>query len=188
MKKKRNQLILLVIVVLLLLAGIKGAEYLTSQTKEEEKSEVIKLIEVEAERITELGYVYNDQEYAFVKKDGTWYAKSDESLTITQVQLPAMEAKFTPFTASQKIADVQDMNQYGLENPARYLYCVAEGVEHKILLGDLNEFSGDYYVCLPGETDVYIVPSSTVLAFNNTLEDMIVAPEENTAEDDSVAE
>ncbi len=162
-------------------------KYLTSkQQQEEQTSDVIKLIEAEEELITELGYVYNGQEYAFVKKEGTWYAKSDESLTITQVPIAAMAAKFAPFAASQKIENVQDMNQYGLETPARYLYCVADGVEHRILLGDLNEFSGDYYVCLPGEKDIYIVASSTILAFNNTLEDMIQIPEESSEEDGSV--
>lgn len=183
MKKQRKQLIILLVVALLLLLGIKGAEYLTEKENEDAlNTEMVIVLDLEAEHLTELSYSYEGEEYSFLKKDDTWYAAEDESLAITQYMITAMETKIAPLTATEQIDNVEDLSQYGLAEPARYVKCVADGVTYDIQIGDYNELTGEYYICFNGENTVYTVAEAFVLAFNKTMEDVVEVVEESSEE------
>lgn len=186
MKKQRTQLIVLLVVVVLLLLGIKGVSYLKEKQEAEElKTENVLVLQLEQEYITEIGYSYEGEEYSFVKKEDIWYAAEDESLSITQYMITAMEDKITPLAAWEQIDDVQDLSQYGLAEPARYVKCVADGVTYEILIGDYNDLTGQYYICFAGEDTVYTVAEAFVLAFNKTLEDVVEEVDEETVQENS---
>lgn len=191
MKKQRTQLIALLVVVVLLFLGIKGVGYLKErQEAEAQKTENILILQLEEERLTELSYSYKGTEYSFVKQEDDWYATKDASLTLNQYMILAMAEKLTPLTALEQIDGVTDLSQYGLSDPARYVKCVADGMTYEILIGDYNDLTGQYYICLAGEDTVYTIAEAFVLAFNKTLEDVVQEMEETSEEnsEESIAE
>ncbi len=189
MKKQRTQLIVLLVVVLLLLLGIKGVGYLKEQQAADDvQTETMQVLTLKEEQLTHLSYSYEGSEYAFLKKEDVWCAASDESLPLNQYMISAMVEKLTPLAALEQIGGVTDLGQYGLEEPARYVKCVADGVSYEILIGDYNDLTGQYYICFAGEETVYTVAEAFVLAFNKTLEDVVQEIEEETTEEGSLEE
>lgn len=185
MKKQQRQMLILLIVLVALLAlffGVKQYNKIQAQ-KPAEEEEMITVIDAAGEDIIKLIYDYDGETYTFEKKEDTWYAAEDASLNIKQTRLTNMVGALTPLEATQKIEDVSDFSQYGLEEPQRTITVETAEKSDILYVGDKNELTSSYYVCLPGETVVYTVSSSDISRFNYALADLIEEEEEESTDE-----
>ena len=183
MNKQLKQLITLVVVFVVLLAGLFGLKKYNEQQAEvpqEEPKDVI--IEVEKDDIVKITYDYEGETLSFEKEEDTWYYAEDHSLEITQYLVKSMLAGLSPFEVENTFENVEDLAQYGLEEPERVISFEANGNTYTMHVGSHNEASKLYYICFPGENTVYTMESYKIILFNESLEDLVVAPEEETAE------
>ncbi|WP_320912192.1 DUF4340 domain-containing protein, partial [Eisenbergiella porci] len=77
----------------------------------------------------------------------------------------------------------ENLAEYGLDNPAGTITAVLENGSSVILhVGNKNDITGDYYVRLEGNSQVYAVSSYIVTAFDREAADFIEETPETTEE------
>lgn len=174
MKKQKVQFLILIIVLVVLIVGYFGIqrynEYLANQP-EEEPAEMV--IDMDSSEVMEITYTYDGETYSFVKEDDVWKNKEDTSLSIIQSRLENMATKITQIEAIGIIENVSDMSEYGLDEPSRTISFSTADVSCEVKVGDYNTMSAVYYISVDDGTTVYAMGTSTVLAFNYTLDDLI---------------
>lgn len=177
MKKQRRQLLLLLLVLLALAGGYFGLDYYNKNIPEQEEIKEY-VVEIAEDSIQRISYIYEEKEYAFVKEEELWKYEDDTTVNIIQTSIDTMENRGENLTYMDKIENVTDFSQYGLENPSRYFSFETTENVHTFYVGDYNSFSYGYYICEPDSDTVYLVGSTVITAFQRHLEDLI--EEENT--------
>lgn len=187
MKKQKRQMVILLLVFAALLAlffGVKQYNKIQAQ-KPAEEEEVIAVIDAAAEDVIRISYDYDGESNTFEKEEDTWYAAEDHSLNIKQTRLTNMASAVTPLEAGQRIEDVTDLSQYGLTEPQRTITIETAAKSYILYVGDKNELTSSYYVCLPGETVVYTVSTSDISRFDYALADLIEEEEEESTDENA---
>lgn len=174
MNRQSKQLIILVGVLVLLCAAIVGIkQYNKVQSEKGEDSSKETVVDVAAEDVVKLSYVYEGETYSFEKEGDTWYYAQDHSLKVMQYLIGNMLKMVAPLQAEQIIENVTDLTQYGLAEPSRTISFETENASYIFEVGDYNSVAGVYYICKPSENTVYAVESGIVSIFNKTLEDVL---------------
>lgn len=187
MKKQQKQMFILLVMLVALIAvsiGVKQYNKAQAEKPAEEKEQII-VIDAVAEEVTQLTYDYDGESYTFEKEDDVWYAAEDHSLSILQIRLTSMVGAVTPLEASQKIENVTDLAQYGLAEPQQTITVETAAKSYILYVGDQNELTSSYYVCLPSTTTVYTVSTTDISRFNYALADLIEEEEEESADEAS---
>lgn len=174
MKKQKKQLLILLIVLIVLIGGYFGLTiYNDNQAVEVEQTKTEYIINVPADDMVRLWYSYEGKEYAFVNDDGTWKYEDNTVVSLDQNVLKTMRSYAARVNIKQKIEDVTDLSEYGLDEPQKYISFETEDQTYTIYVGLQNEYSLDYYIRLEGDDTVYVVQKTLVTIFNKTLEDLI---------------
>lgn len=185
MKRQKVQMLILAVILVLLGAGFLGLQRYNAvqKDKEAEKTDTIPVVELEPEDIIKISYEYEGTVYVLEKRGDTWYDTEDENRVLTQYRITAIAEKLASLTANQVIAEVTDLEQYGLAEGYRTIGFETSGVSYLFYIGDRNGITSDYYICKPSERYVYAVDSSIVTQFNHTLDELTEKTEESSAEE-----
>lgn len=201
MKKQSRQFIILAVVLIVLIGGYIGlTQYNSRQQDQEEQTDREVLVDISRDDILRFSYEYNGETYVFERtempavsqEDGSadepsgdgggtaepqtesrWVYVGDETLNLMQSRLNTMAGKLTSVTAGNRIDNVTDMSQYGLEEPSNVLHWETEQGSYTYNVGDYNSVAGLYYICEPGSDTVYAVTDSLGTGFDYSLEDLI---------------
>lgn len=122
-----------------------------------------------------------------MNKDGdNWICDEDRSVDIDADKVSTMVGKVASLTSENKIENVEDIAQYGLDAPSLTILVSDGTTSYTLLIGDYNETTYTYYMCLESDkSTVYTTDSATITSFrNNTLED-ITAEEETETESEA---
>ena len=125
-----------------------------------------------------------------MNKDGdNWICDEDRSVDIDADKVSTMVGKVASLTSENKIENVEDIAQYGLDAPSLTILVSDGTTSYTILIGNYNETTYTYYMCLESDkSTVYTTDSATITSFNsNTLED-ITAEEETETETETESE
>lgn len=173
MGKQFKQLLILLLVLVLLIGGFFGIkQYNRVQSEKPEEITDITVIDVALEDIVRFSYDYEEVVYTFVKEEDTWYYEEDKSIPINQSSIKAMLNRVAPLTAKQKLTDVTDMIQYGLDEPSRWIEYATAQESYRIELGDKNSVASIYYMRKNSEDTVYVVEPQVFTVFEKDLEDL----------------
>lgn len=173
MGKQFKQLLILLLVLVLLIGGFFGIkQYNRVQSEKPEEITDITVIDVALEDIVRFSYDYEEVVYTFVKEEDTWYYEEDKSIPINQSSIKAMLNRVAPLTAKQKLTDVTDMIQYGLDEPSRWIEYATAKESYRIELGDKNSVASIYYMRKNSEDTVYVVEPQVFTVFEKDLEDL----------------
>jgi len=174
MKKQQKQLILLLLALLFLVGGYFGLKYYNENAVEEAPVEEVEyVVEIPKDSVQRISYLYEDQEYSFVKEGEDWVYEADPAVQLDSYYLDLMQDRCEGMKAVEKIEKVTDMSQYGLEETERYFSFETEGKIYTFYVGDNNTITYGYYISEQGSDTVYLVESIVVNAFNKTLEDLV---------------
>lgn len=184
MKKQKKQIVVLAVILIILAAAYFILPKVVKEEEETPESYVVTAMESDA--VTKLSFTNEGNAYEFVKEDNKWYLEEDRTLSISQETLNNLVEKAGNITSATKIENVTDFNQYGLDSPLHEVQLTANGTEHTIVIGDYNDMTGEYYLCLKGKNTVYTVAGTVVTPFATTLEELV--EEEETVTDEGTAE
>lgn len=187
-KQKMQMVVLLAILVVLGITFFSVKQYNKAEAaKEEEEIDGEVIIDVSSDDIVKFSYDYEGETYSFYYNadDETWYSADDETLTLKQYRTSSLTSGVAPLIASQVIENVTDLEQYGLTEPQMTINYETASESYIIYVGDNNEVTSTYYVCLPSESTVYVVDASDINKLHVTLDDLIdtSADDEETVSD-----
>lgn len=188
MEKQKKQLLgLLVILIVAVIAFIVVKNL--PQEEETDTTASYEVTNLNADDVTKLVYT-NENGTLTLNKDGdNWICDEDRSVDIDEDKVSTMVGKVASLTSENKIENVEDIAQYGLDTPSLTILVSDGTTSYTLLIGDYNETTYTYYMCLESDkSTVYTTNSVTITSFkSNTLED-ITAEEKMETETEAETE
>lgn len=182
MKKKRIQLIVLIIICLLCIGAYFLVKHLDLSETEETAPEAAVVTDFSSEEVQSLS-VTGDHTLNFVKEEDTWYNADDREMNLDQTKISALINNINHITTDTVVEAPEDLAEYGLDNPVRTITAGLENGSSVILyVGNANDITGDYYIRMEGNGQVYAVSSYIVTAFDREPADFIEETPETTEE------
>ncbi|MDE7273087.1 MAG: DUF4340 domain-containing protein [Lachnospiraceae bacterium] len=179
MKKQKKQLMILCLVlVLAIVALVLVFELPTEEAAGETQSYSITTLDQEA--VNKLSFTNDSGTCQFTRQDDVWIYDEDKTLVVDETIIERMIGKLVSLTSTNRIEDVEDVAQYGFDEPAASIRISDGTTEYMVLIGDYNNLTGDYYLCLESEQEtVYTTDSYTVTDFlENSIDTLTVQEEE----------
>lgn len=172
MNKRTTKLIVLVLIVALL---VLACFLLSGLNKEEETSETedesITLCDFSDKEITNIAYTYNGTELSFTSDNGQWKYDADGEFPVTQNTVTSMIESISTVMATRKLDGAEDASVYGFDSPMLIATVTADGSNYSFEVGDLNSYSGTYY--LRYNEELYMTDETLVTVFSKNLYDYL---------------
>ncbi len=170
MKKQKKQFMILLILFALVAGGgfgfLKYLEIQEQKEAEELAAKTIYVTKLDAEDITEFTVWYYGEKRPFEKRDGKWIAMNKEKADIQQKIVNNFAAELAGLVAANKIENVKDLSEFGLDEPGRSVVFKVGEKNYDIRIGDYNDVSEFYYVYeASDETVVYSVEPGVLTGF-----------------------
>ena len=174
---KKSTKLVSAVVVLAVLGGVyvglntyvTKKESTESSSEEESKTEVYS---VKTDDIKSLEFIIDKKDTVFEKKDDSWVKKDETAFPVNQTTLDSAASALEKVEADRVLENVDDLTEYGLDSPSNSVTVTTDDGTTKFNIGDENTSMNQYYIAKDDEdSTVYVVSSSTVTPFMNSLYD-----------------
>ena len=174
---KKSTKLVSAVVVLAVLGGVyvglntyvTKEESTESSSEEESKTEVYS---VKTDDIKSLEFIIDKKDTVFEKKDDSWVKKDETAFSVNQTTLDSAASALEKVEADRVLENVDDLTEYGLDSPSNSVTVTTDDGTTKFNIGDENTSTNQYYIVKDDEdSTVYVVSSSTVTPFMNSLYD-----------------
>ena len=174
---KKSTKLVSAVVVLAVLGGVyvglntyvTKEESTESSSEEESKTEVYS---VKTDDIKSLEFIIDKKDTVFEKKDDLWVKKDETAFPVNQTTLDSAASALEKVEADRVLENVDDLTEYGLDSPSNSVTVTTDDGTTKFNIGDENTSTNQYYIVKDDEdSTVYVVSSSTVTPFMNSLYD-----------------
>lgn len=164
------------VVVLAALCGVYAGVKVYVNKMEKEESEVEDTTEnifsISSEDIRSLTFFVDKNEVTFEKDGDNWIKSDDKEFPVEQSILDDATSVICSIYSQRTIEDVDDLSQYGLDDPINTVTVQTEDESNVFRFGMENTTTGQYYMRMNDEeTIVYLVDSSVTEPFMKTLYD-----------------
>ena len=182
MEKQKKQLLGLLVILIVAVIAFIVVKNLPDE-EEEDTTASYEVTDLNADNVTKLVYTNENGTLTLNKNGDEWICEEDRSVDIDEDTVNTMVGKVASLTSENKIENVEDISQYGLDNPSLTILVSDGTTSYTLLIGDYNETTYTYYMCLESDkSTVYTTQSVTIYSFqNNTLEDIMAEAETETA-------
>lgn len=176
MGKRGIKLIILVLIVLLLV----GACLLLSSLNKEpegvvEEDDTILLAEFTSDGVSAFNYTYNGTTLSFTQTAGQWSYDADSEFPLAQNTITTMIESITSVNAERKLDNTDDPANYGFDSPALALTVTYMGEDKTFEVGDVNNYTGGYY--LRYNNEIYMTDETLLTVFGKDLYDYLTTTE-----------
>lgn len=181
MEKQKKQLLFMLLLLALAILTFVGAAVIPEEKEEEAVS--YQITNFATNEVTKLEYSFDEIQVKLEKLEDEWWNEEDKSMDIDEETVTGMIAKVASLTSENRIEKVTDVSIYGLANATKKVR-ISDGVKsYTLIIGDYNDMTSTYYVCLEEDmSTVYTMSSTKVNAFDMPIESLVVE-EETTAEE-----
>lgn len=159
-----------------LLCGISLAAFGVSryeQQKEQIKNSEEIILKVVQEEVKTLSWKCGTGSFAFHRdENGAWLYDADEDFPVDEGKIGELLEQFQEFGVSFVIEEVEDWEQYGLQDPLCTICMETEGGACEILLGGYSTMDSQRYVSI-GDGNAYLVKQDPLESFELEISDMI---------------
>ena len=174
--KKSTKLVSAAIVLAVLGGVYVGLNtYVTKEESTESSSEEGSKTEVysaKTDDIKSLEFIIDKKDTVFEKKDDSWVKKDETAFPVNQTTLDSAASALEKVEADRVLENVDDLTEYGLDSPSNSVTVTTDDGTTKFNIGDENTSTNQYYIAKDDEdSTVYVVSSSTVTPFMNSLYD-----------------
>lgn len=182
MERQKKQLAMLTVIliaaVIILIVLIKYFDKASEDASEENH---FTINNIQADKVIRFAFTNSAGTVSLTKNAQEWIYDNDSSLDMDEDKVTELIQTVAPLDSENRIEEVENLEMYGLAEPALTIL-VSDGEEVcTMMIGDLNEMTGTYYLCLEGkESVIYDVNPQIVSAFGTTLEDLVTAKEQTT--------
>lgn len=173
MKRSKKLYTLLGVLAVVLAATVAVLTY--EEKKEEIKNSDEVILEIAKDDVTGISWEYSTNSLAFYKEEN-WMYDGDDTFPVDGDKLTGLLGCFEALEASFTIENVEDYDQYGLENPECSIILETEEKTYEILLGDFSNMDSQRYVSI-GDGNVYLVADDPAEDFDVALSDLIAHDE-----------
>ncbi len=182
MEKQKKQLLGLLVILIVAVIAFIVVKNLPDE-EEEDTTASYEVTDLNADNVTKLVYTNENGTLTLNKNGDEWTCEEDRSVDIDEDMVNTMVGKVASLTSENKIENVEDISQYGLDNPSLTILVSDGTTSYTLLIGDYNETTYTYYMCLENDkSTVYTTQSVAISSFqNNTLEDITAEAETETA-------
>ncbi len=169
----------LIIALGVLAAFICGYFVVSHFTQEEDASgaeaQEIIIAQMEPEQIEKLDFTYQEQEISLYKtEDGQWQVANAQEFPLDSDKVNAMTAAFEAVTAARKVSeDASHQSDFGLNTPQCTIRASTADSTVTLCLGDYNQNTDSYYVCLADSAVSYLTDSTLADLFCVSLNSLI---------------
>ncbi len=179
MKKATKLYVLSGILAVVCIAAFAVSKYETKQEEIRNSDEVI--LSLDADTVTALSWEYEEESLGFHKDAGeegesTWLYDEDDAFPVSEEKIGDLLDVFSEFGVSFVIENVEDYDQYGLEDPTCTIHIVAGDTTYDISLGSYSTMDSERYVSI-GDGNVYLASHDPFDDYELTLSDMILHDE-----------
>lgn len=144
MKRYKRLYVVLAVLLAACIATFALSRYKAQKEQIQTSGETI--LSISADEVESLSWDYDGQTLSF-HRDGAWSYDDDAAFPVDAEQMNLLLEPFAAFGAAFIIEDVDDLGQYGLDNPVCTIRITAGGETHTIQLGGLQQ-DGRPAVCL----------------------------------------
>ena len=172
--KRSGKMILLLLVAVALCGGYLAVQHFSQKETVEAEDVQISLLNAEADDVNGLSWETDGEAVTLKKQDGLWRLDGDDAFPVDQDAAQQLANSVANLTASRRLTGVETLSDYGLEQPTfAVTVTLADGDWHLISQGSINALSGDAYVQVSGDSDVYITSDAPADAFDLGREDLL---------------
>lgn len=187
MKRQKKQMVVLLVLLVAVIGAyfgiVKYNEWSSQREKEKEEAAQVYITDFSMDSVEKFSYDYQGVTFAFTKQGEDWIYIDDETLDIDESSLESMISDAVQLDASEKIENVTDLSQYGMEEPALTVGFTVSGKDYTLCVGDYNDILSMYYAYLTEDgSTVYLISSGFKTGFNTTLDQLVVVVEETETE------
>ena len=122
--------------------------------------------------VSAVAWDYFGDAVSLARKDGQWVNASDGACPIDQDAVKPLVQAVASLTASDRIDDVTDFDQYGLADPAFTVVAASSEQVNTYAVGKQSP-TGAYYVRMNGEDTVYVESGQLAAYFQISLDDVL---------------
>ena len=146
-------------------------------SRHEEKVERIKnsgetILSIPTDTVTALSWTNEEGTFSFTK-DEIWTYDEDSAFPVDEEKIDELLAQFEDFAAAFVIDDVEDYEQYGLDEPVCTISITVGEESYTVELGDFSKMDEQRYVSI-GDGKAYLVSHDPLDEFGAVLRDMIL--------------
>lgn len=170
---KRNKWLPMVLAVAAI--AVLGGGYLTLErlNQVEEEVQTVEVATVSGE-VDSIEYTTDTGKVTLVKSGDVWQWSEDAEFPLMQEYPQSMASQSHPIDAVALVrSDGDGLADYGLDSPSKTIVLKSGDESVTCLIGDLNNYTGEYYMMLDGSKEIYTVSSSFWDTFSYGLYDMI---------------
>ena len=174
MNKGRKAKLLLLLLLLLTLLGLYFYLMQTTEAEtgaEQEEEEHFQVTKIDPSLVSQLGIINGEETIDLSKEGDEWHSYEDETVSIDAEAVSAYLSAAGELDSENKIEEVSDFSQYGLDKPALNITLLWDSNMYNIKVGDYNSMISRYYVCVNDEKVVYTITATQFYALNKTLAD-----------------
>lgn len=143
------------------------------QRKEQIKNSDEIILEVAGDEVKTLSWECSTGSFAFHRdENGVWLYDTDEAFPVDEEKIGELLEQFREFGVSFIIEEVEDWEQYGLDEPACTIRLETDGESYEILLGGYSSMDSERYVSI-GDGSAYLVKNDPLESFEIEISDLI---------------
>lgn len=172
-EKRKKQLLFLVIFFCLLLAVFVAIKIYQSGARESEETdeESYLVMQIDPSQVKEIGIINGTESINLSKRGQEWKCLEDENAIIDSEAVTRFLEQASNIVSDIKIEQVEDMAQYGLEQPKLNVTLQWEDNMYILKVGDFNSVIDSCYISLNDEKTVYTADITLYNGLNKTLDD-----------------
>jgi len=183
-KQKKTMMVLLLVVLIGLLGYFLLKDYSRKAEDAEatkEENEKIVLSEIELDDIASFSYQADGENLTFSKLDDQWVCSEHQDYNLDETLVDNIASAFTDVEATCIVEEPMEMSEYGLDSPSENISVTTNDGETVFFeIGNKNDVTGDYYVTVSSDDNLYMVESSFASSFNKTIDSLIAEGEEES--------
>lgn len=166
MKKKKWIMPVICMAVLILLLGtyfiLKNKNLNDAEVKAD--AENIKVNEMASEDIIGAAFIIEGENLSFTKTDDIWTMDGDADFPLDSTKITSVINGFGTLSAVRELKDIDDLGEYGLDNPQNEVVLTTKDGSAAIYLGAKNTSTGNTYLYLNDEKNTVYVISNDLLS------------------------
>lgn len=174
-KKKRNTLVVLLAMLVVVCGVYFGvSKYSEAQMNEETQAEEESIPMIQMDDVVAVSYDNETASLSFEKQEDEWICLEQEDFPLIQNRINSIANAMKDMSANRKLDDTTDLSQFGLDQVTKTVTAEdSEGNTKTLKIGNVNEYTGDYYAMVEGDDTIYTIADSIVNYTDYTLDDLL---------------
>ena len=171
MKREKKLLTLLVVLAVMVCAAFGAAKLNPDNQEVAEEDTTTVVYSLESAAAESLSWTKDGESLSFVKSGETWVYETDNTFPLDETAISSILSQLSEVSSAKTIEVVEDMSQYGLEDPVCTVTVTADEIT-ELHFGDETSLGGERYLSI-GDGNVYLVDSDLTDIFDYELYDMV---------------